>query len=482
MTPAEPPPAGPPASPLRFFVLVFLLTVPFLVVDAVSDGQIVPGVPLAGFAFVCPALAAVIRVHHERGAAGVRALLRRCVDARRVRAVWYLPVLLLFPAVVALSYGWLRLRGVDLPAPDIALGPTLLLALGFLVGALCEELGWSGYALEPLQRRYGALAAALLIGAVWAVWHWVSLLDVGRSVSWIAWWSLLTVAARVVMVWLYDRAGPSVFAMALFHMTLNLAWQLFPVSGSHYDQPSVAVLMAAVAVAVAVGWGRRDHRPATPPTEVPQVAGARALPPGGAAAQAPRVPEQGPAPGRTDRGGAVDALVVVESVFGNTRLVADAVAAGLGTRMHTRVVEVTEDGAVAASEGVDLLVVGGPTHAFGMTRVSTRRSAAEQAGGGAVPAEMGLREWLAALPAVTDRRFAASFDTRADKPRLPGSAASAAARRLHRLGYQRVCHPESFRVSGTTGPLVDGELDRARAWGSALAQRVLARQAERSGR
>lgn len=52
------------------------------------------------------------------------------------------------------------------------------------------------------------------------------------------------------MVWLFDRMGRSVLAMALFHMTLNVAWQLSPVDGSHFDMPLVATLMAAVAATV----------------------------------------------------------------------------------------------------------------------------------------------------------------------------------------------------------------------------------------
>lgn len=165
----------------------------------------------------------------------------------------------------------------------------------------------------------------------------------------------------------------------------------------------------------------------------------------------------------------MEALVVVESVFGNTRAVADAVAAGLGGRMDVR----TADVATAPDElhGVDLLVVGGPTHAFGMTRASTRRSAAEQSGGAVPVADTGIREWLDRLPAGTCP--AATFDTRADRPRLPGSAAAAAARRLRRQGHRVLARPESFRVTGTRGPLVDGELERARQWGDALAAQLV---------
>jgi hypothetical protein len=171
----------------------------------------------------------------------------------------------------------------------------------------------------------------------------------------------------------------------------------------------------------------------------------------------------------------MDALVVVESVFGNTRRIAEAVAEGLGPRVHARVVDVVEAATEAdAVAGADLLVVGGPTQAFGMTRPATRRSAAEQAGGGAIAAQVGLREWLETLAGAQQGRLAAVFDTRTDHPRMPGSAAAGAARRLRHLGFRMVTGPESFRVTATKGPLVGGELERARMWGSGLVARIVA--------
>ncbi|MBW0133898.1 flavodoxin family protein [Pseudonocardia abyssalis] len=173
----------------------------------------------------------------------------------------------------------------------------------------------------------------------------------------------------------------------------------------------------------------------------------------------------------------MDALVVVESMFGDTRRIADAVALGLGERVHARVLQVGDPDAVRAAGGADLLVVGGPTHAFGLSRPATRRAAAEQGAPGAT--EVGLREWLAALPPASAGRTAAAFDTRADRPRLPGSAASAAARRLRRAGYAVVARPESFRVTATPGPLVAGEEERARVWGVNLVARLVLRAGDR---
>lgn len=166
------------------------------------------------------------------------------------------------------------------------------------------------------------------------------------------------------------------------------------------------------------------------------------------------------------------AFVVVESVFGNTRRIAEEVAhglaEGLGETGQVRLADVSNS--ARPVDRVDLLVVGGPTHAFAMTRMATRRSAAEQAGGGAQPAEAGLREWLAAMTKAPEGARAAAFDTRMDRPRLPGSAAAGAARKLRRLGYDLVARPETFRVTGTQGPLCEGELERARAWGFGVAR------------
>ena len=171
------------------------------------------------------------------------------------------------------------------------------------------------------------------------------------------------------------------------------------------------------------------------------------------------------------------ALVVYESMFGNTRAVAQAVAGGIQESMA---VDVVEAGAApdAVPEGVALLVVGGPTHAFGMSRPATRIDAARQALT-IISLERGIREWLKGLPVRTSATQATAFDTRVTS-RVTGSAARAASRRLDRLDYPLVAAPEDGRVTGVKGPLIDGELDRARAWGMTLGAAVAARQARRS--
>jgi hypothetical protein len=167
------------------------------------------------------------------------------------------------------------------------------------------------------------------------------------------------------------------------------------------------------------------------------------------------------------------ALVIFESMFGNTRTVAEAVAEGLSSRFETDLSEVSL-ASTRITDDVVLLVVGGPTHAFGLTRPRTREDAAKQADGPLVSSGRGLREWLSEIEGVEPGVGAAAFDTRIDKPRVPGSAARGAEKRLRRLDLRIVLPAESFFVTGTKGPLVDGEIERARRWGEDLARRSAA--------
>ncbi|MEV6426387.1 flavodoxin family protein [Nocardia sp. NPDC051463] len=172
------------------------------------------------------------------------------------------------------------------------------------------------------------------------------------------------------------------------------------------------------------------------------------------------------------------ARVVYESMFGNTAAIAEAIADGL--REHSEVEVLTVAAAAEKPEPtVDLLVVGGPTHAFGLSRARTRRDAATQTDA-PVATDTGIREWLdAALPVPGGSR-AAAFGTKAAKPSwLPGSAARGAGRRLRRLNYELADDPMDFYVEGTAGPLASGELPRARAWAEHLAHTELDRIAHR---
>jgi membrane protease YdiL (CAAX protease family) len=200
--------------------------------------------------------AASILVYRENGVTGVMKLLKRSFDFKRVKAkIWYAPTFLLMPAIMILSFMVMRLTGSQLPSPQFSFATPFILFVVFFIAAIGEELGWSGYAIDPLQDRFGALGGALVLGVVWAVWHFIPLLSVKRSTEWIAWWLFGTLALRVIITWLYNNTGRSVFIAVIFHAMFNVTWQLFPINGSYYDPRVTSLITAVVAVFIVIVWG-----------------------------------------------------------------------------------------------------------------------------------------------------------------------------------------------------------------------------------
>jgi membrane protease YdiL (CAAX protease family) len=240
-----------------FFVLAVVLLLPFLVYGAITGSQLAPGLPVAAVGVFCPMLAAMILMYWQDKLAGVVSLLKRTIDVQRIKNKWwYAPLLLIMPMAMTLSFWVQRLMGIPIPTPRLDVVQVLALCIGCFIGAVGEELGWSGYATEPLQTRWGALKASLLLGLFWAVYHYIGLVQAHRSVEWIAWWTLYTVAIRVIMVWLFNQTGGSVFGMILFHMTINVTWLLYPVGNSFFDPRVTGSILVAIAASVVLVWGR----------------------------------------------------------------------------------------------------------------------------------------------------------------------------------------------------------------------------------
>ena len=249
--------------PGRFVLLVLALSIPFWIVGALAGVQLAPSLPVSALQAVCPLIAALLLTSRERGTTAAFTMLRRSVTFNLRRYwPWYLAALLLAPAISLVVYLLLRATGHELPPAGISLGVALPMILGFLVFAWAEEVGWSGYALDPLQAGWGTLQAAVLLGVAWGFWHLFPLLQAHRSADWILWWLIGTVASRVLLVWLYNSTGGgSVVAPALLHASQNTCWLLFPYHGSHFDPRfNSPVLLLVMTVLVATSRGSRWRR------------------------------------------------------------------------------------------------------------------------------------------------------------------------------------------------------------------------------
>lgn len=243
----------------RFFGLVLALSAPIYALGSLFPAlnKVLPfGLPLGASLIVVPFAAALALVNKDEGAAGVQKLLRRTLEVERGQGRWLLLSTLLMPGALVLSYAVQRALGQELPAASLNWGAIPGQFTLFFVTSFFEELGWMGYAIDPLQENYGALAASLLLGSVWAGWHVILYLQMGRPVPWVFWPCVCSVAARVLMVWIYNHAGQSVLTSVLFHTTLNLSEFNFPDQGSHYDPQVAGLILAACA---ALLWPFRNR-------------------------------------------------------------------------------------------------------------------------------------------------------------------------------------------------------------------------------
>ena len=209
-----------------------------------------------GATFV-PLIAATILVYREEKFGGVKRLLKRAFDYKRIKQkIWYVPIIFLMPLLLLLTYGVMRLIGLPLPAEWHIPLLTPLLFVAFFIAAAGEELGYMGYAIDPMQDRWSALTASFIMGSMHAIWHVPSMIEVGQTATLIAWGLLFTVGFRILSVWLYNNTGKSVFASILFHAIFNVSRSVFP--RSYYELADGAVgysIIIITAVIVAFLWG-----------------------------------------------------------------------------------------------------------------------------------------------------------------------------------------------------------------------------------
>jgi membrane protease YdiL (CAAX protease family) len=220
-----------------YFVVAFAFAWAVEVVAfALLDVPVLPAVVLAGFG---PPLAAVVTSYVTDGQAGLHVLKRRLFHWR-VGIGWYAFAFVVIPVVGFASFLFLGDGNANVPGSPVLLVASylLLVLIMMLLGGGQEELGWRGYALAPLQERFGALRANLLLGVIWGFWHaplYVLVADynnagsTGASVAAaFAGFVAYTVALAVVLAWAYNSTSESVLFVMLLHGSMNALFGFAP--------------------------------------------------------------------------------------------------------------------------------------------------------------------------------------------------------------------------------------------------------------
>src|SRR5215213_7035790 len=198
-------------------------------------GALMPFMLLALFAG--PSVAGLVMTGLVYGRRGFRNLLAR-MTRWRVGARWYALALLTAPLLVTATLLALSLTSPEFLPSIFASDDKVTLVLfgigwGLVGGGLLEELGWTGFAVPTLlrQRGHGVLATGLFVGVLWGLWHflitfWASgtssgALSLAGFLPAVLFYVGSLPAYRVLMVWVYDRTGESMFVAMLMHASFS---------------------------------------------------------------------------------------------------------------------------------------------------------------------------------------------------------------------------------------------------------------------
>ena len=186
-----------------------------------------------------PALAALFLVLRHGTADEKKEFLKSIIDFKRIKLKWYLVIFLIFPAILFIGFYVYSFFGREFPTWSDYLGGVesvrdflMLLLIMLIGGPLAEEPGWRGFALDRLQKRFGAVAGSVILGGIWILWHLPLFFIEGTSQNQkgfgIAFWSwsLQLIVISLIFTLVYNNNRKSILAAILLHLMANMAYPL----------------------------------------------------------------------------------------------------------------------------------------------------------------------------------------------------------------------------------------------------------------
>lgn len=240
----------PSANPYSFFALVYVFAVPLIALGFIvktPDGTPLH-LPASAIMFVVPGLVATMLAATKTGRKGVKTLWGQLRDKTLLaRLPWYAAALVIMPAFALVTLALLPLFGATVPQITVTAAGLAALFAVYYITAVFEEIGWTGYAFNSLQRQWGLVGGSLVLGTVWAGMHAVPWVQV-HGLVWAIGWAVFSIAIRVPMAWLYVRSGHSLQSVVLFHACINVVASIIP---GFTDDNYMAFAFAGCAVVLA---------------------------------------------------------------------------------------------------------------------------------------------------------------------------------------------------------------------------------------
>ena len=257
--------------PWPYFILAlgwsWLFWIPVVLTG--MDISVTPGIALFTIGIFGPAVSAILLTCLTGNKKERRDYWSRLISFTRIGPRWYAIIILIAPvySVLAILSG-LVIKG-NIPAVDTAVRYVMhpLTIIPFAIvrmvyGPLPEELGWRGYALDRLQRKWNALVSSLVLGVIWAVWHTPMFFMRGSLMSEVLplwsteFWVVMgpgILAGSVVMTWIYNNTQRSTLAAILFHFMMNFTAEFLRLPGDIKTYQFVWLTIIAIVVTLVYG-------------------------------------------------------------------------------------------------------------------------------------------------------------------------------------------------------------------------------------
>lgn len=243
-----------------FFLITFAITWPcFSAVAVLSATMPAPlRIALLFFGIFAPSLVALALTSRAEGSAGVIDLLSRLIQWR-VAARWYV-FAVAYMATIKLTVALLH-RGITGVWPRFGNEPWYLIVAATVFstvvgGQAGEEIGWRGYALPRLARRFGYAGASVLLGVIWALWHlplfFYRAADTYGQSFFV--YTLQVTAISVAMAWLYHGTGGSLLLTMLMHSAINQSKDIVPSAVPGASNPFTLSSSVVAWLTVAMLW------------------------------------------------------------------------------------------------------------------------------------------------------------------------------------------------------------------------------------
>ncbi|WP_145954996.1 methyltransferase domain-containing protein [Thermococcus sp. 5-4] len=236
-----------PANPWKFFALALSISWFFWMWVILLDWNVFtfPAIILGALGLFGPAIAEIILISRTHDKEEWRDYWQRVFDIRRIGKRWHLVIWLTFPVLNTLALLLSVLTGSPWPefetARNLLSEPWRILPFAIFIllyGPLPEELGWRGYALDGLQARYNALFSSLILGAVWALWHFPLFFMEGQwqhdvlKFGTLDFWTFIfsPIFLSILFTWIYNNTNRSTLSAILFHFMCNFSGNLIPLT------------------------------------------------------------------------------------------------------------------------------------------------------------------------------------------------------------------------------------------------------------